>query len=130
MLNIELMLENGEPSKKHPLLLKDEKVSMFFGDIKDEIPELVTYEDLCDFKDKFRMLNMAYNALWCRFVNNTNGEPYNGRIAVVAYDEFGDFPVWVAVGDNRYGNKLKCGFYDAVQKNDRREFAWAIRKNK
>ena len=128
MVNIELVLENGEPNKKHPLLLNDEKNKKVMGDIQDKIPKLITYEDLCDYKDKYRMLNMAYNALICQFIQNTHGNSYSGRIAVVAYDEFGNFPVWVAVADNRiYSNKLKYGFYDAFQKSNRREFSWAVR---
>lgn len=127
MMNFELVLENGEPSKKHPLLLNDGKNKKIMGDIQDKISELITYKELCDFKDKYRMLNFAYNVLTCQFILNNHGNPYSGRIAVVAYDDLGNFPVWVAVADNRYGNKLKYGFYDAQQKNDRREFAWAIK---
>lgn len=64
---------------------------------------MITYEDLCDSASKKYMLNMAYNGLEADFTLKNKGIQYVGRIAMVAYDEYKDFPVWVAIVDNRSG---------------------------
>lgn len=134
MYKIELLLskdfnKDGEPVKieytrENPLLFED--CNFFTDEMKEEISNLITYEDLCDSKLKKNMLNMAYNGLSGDFMLKNKGIPYLGRVAMVAYDEYADFPVWIAVVDNRSGN-LKYNYYDPCQQNDREKFSWAIR---
>lgn len=134
MDRIELLLDKGfvaagnpveiEHTRENPLLLED--CNYFTDEMKEEISNLVTYEDLCDSKLKKNMLNMAYNGLSSDFMLKNKGIPYVGRIAMVSYDEYADFPVWIAIADNRSG-RIKYSYYDACQLHDREEFLWALR---
>lgn len=134
MDRIDLLLDKGfvaagnsveiEYTKENPLLLED--CNYFTDEMKEEISNLVTYEDLCDSKLKKNMLNMAYNGLSSDFMLKNKGIPYVGRIAMVSYDEYADIPVWIAIADNRSG-RIKYSYYDACQLHDREEFLWALR---
>lgn len=134
MDRIELLLDKGfvaagnpveiEYTRENPLLLED--CNYFTDEMKEEISNLVTYEDLCDSKLKKNMLNMAYNGLSSDFMLKNKGIPYVGRIAMVSYDEYADIPVWIAIADNRSG-RIKYSYYDACQLHDREEFLWALR---
>ena len=127
MVKVEMVMENAEPRKKNPLRLTDERC--FFPDyMKEEIEELYTFEDLCEYKGKRNMVRMAYNNLTTMYTLDNMGKLYSGRIAIVAYDLWEDFPIWVAVGDDRFGNHLKIRFYEPYQQENRREFSWAVRK--
>ena len=126
MVKVELVLENATPNKKNPFYMEDSK--FIPKEMKSKIVELTSLDDLFDFKKKREMINFAYSELFTKYVLSHGGKPYTGRMALVAYDEYLDFPVWVAVGDNRFGRNLKMGFYDPYQKEKRREFSWAVRK--
>ena len=136
MDRIELLLSKGyvaagnhpveiEYTRENPLLLED--CNFFTDEMREEISNLITYEDLCDSKLKKNMITMAYNGLLCDFVMRNKGIPYVGRAAMVSYDEYADFPVWIAIADNRSG-RIKYSYYDACQLHDREKFSWALRK--
>ena len=93
-----------------------------------EIMDLAMFDDLLDYKFKKEMVTKGYNELLCKYLFSNNGKGFSCRMAMVAYDEYGDFPVWVAVADNRVGRNLRIDFYDPYQSSNRNEFSWAVRR--
>ena len=116
MLNVEFVLQNGTPNKKNPMHLEEFK--SFSEKEKREIMDLAMFDDLLDYN----------NELLCKYLFSNNGKGFSCRMAMVAYDEYGDFPVWVAVADNRVGRNLRIDFYDPYQSSNRNEFSWAVRR--
>ncbi|UVX32645.1 MAG: hypothetical protein [Bacteriophage sp.] len=126
MLNVEFVLQNGTPNKKNPMHLEEFK--SFSEKEKREIMDLAMFDDLLDYKFKKEMVTKGYNELLCKYLFSNNGKGFSCRMAMVAYDEYGDFPVWVAVADNRVGRNLRIDFYDPYQSSNRNEFSWAVRR--
>lgn len=62
MIRIEVVAQNGFPTKSEPIILTSEENKMYLRPLEDEITSLETYEDLDDCK-KNRRLQIYYGVL-------------------------------------------------------------------
>ena len=129
MIRIEAVAQNGIPTKHEPFILTDKENECFWDNLKEEITSLETYEDLDECKKQQQIVNLFWNATVCYIQAKTFGAFSQGKIAFVAYDTYGDFPIWVIVADNTsYSGKLYYRCFDATDLKHRDKFAWALRK--
>ncbi len=129
MIRIEAVAKNGIPTKHEPFILTDRENESYWDVLKEEITSLETYKDLNECKKQRQVVNLFWNATVCYIQLKTFGAFSEGKIAFVAYDEYGDFPIWVIVADNfSYSGKLYYRCFDATDLKRREKFAWAIRR--
>ena len=129
MMRIEAIAQNGIPTKKEPLILTDEPYINYWGTFKNAVSSLVMYEDLEKHKFRDRIATSFWNATVCYIQAKIFGAFSQGKIAFVAYDVYGDFPIWVIVADNTsYSGKLYYRCFDATDMKRRDKFAWALRR--
>lgn len=129
-IKLEIICQNGKPNKKYPLCWGD--VFEGCGELATITTKLKTYEQLIKYKKKKFMLDWAYSMLQCYYVALNLGVAHTGRIAVVAYNRENNEPIWVAVADDRTYNRrrLRYKYYNPATNENRREYAWAIRKRR
>ena len=129
MIRIEAVAQNGIPTKYEPFILTDKENECYWDNLKEEITSLETYEDLDECKKQQQIVNLFWNATVCYIQAKTFGTFSQGKIAFVAYDVYGDFPIWVIVADNTsYSGKLYYRCFDATDMKRRDKFAWALRR--
>lgn len=128
-MKIEAVAKSGIPSKNEPFVLTDEAYRFYWDNMENEVESLVTFEDLNECKCKRQIATLFWNATWAYASLKLKGAVSSEcKVAFVAYDDFGDFPVWVIVADNYASDsKLYIKYYDAASVKDRNEFSWAIR---
>lgn len=129
MIRIEAVAQNGIPTKYEPFILTDKENECYWDNLKEEITSLETYEDLDECKKQQQIVNLFWNATVCYIQAKTFGAFSQGKIAFVAYDVYGGFPIWVIVADNTsYSGKLYYRCFDATDMKRRDKFAWALRR--
>lgn len=62
MIRIEMVAQNGFPTKNEPVILTSEENKMYLRPLEDEITSLETYEDLDDCKNKSQIANLLWSA--------------------------------------------------------------------
>lgn len=129
MIIIEMVAQNGFPTKNKPVILTSEENKMYLCPLENEITSLETYEDLDDCKKKSQIANLLWSAAMVFIQAKTFGGFSQGHIAFVAYDEHADFPIWIFIVDNvKYARMLHYRCFDATDLKRRDKFAWALRR--